>query len=318
MIKYNYINNKINNNIEHFQQSVLTSIPLTGTYNPNIKSGPKTSSSSNGQEDTAPPPIVLPITTNSYVLRSFKKPVSIVPLKNGDVDSDELKNKRLADYRASNKTQAEITKEETKFLGESLTPFSDTYDSNNRGSPVELQNALNACTKYNTGSNPCYGIVIQNTDIGLSPEALQYTSKSYTYQLVKKPSSSDSSDTELLICDPAYYTYIKDTYAKTPVPANCPPPKVDEPEPENNKPTNAPTDTESSGTKSYTYFNAPKAAPPKVPIYKNKLFLIVAAIVLVLMIGGGSYYFMYMKKSDDDDDSLKLLLKKKGGYFFFV
>ena len=310
----NTINKK--NITEHFQQSVLTSIPLTGIYDPNIKSGPQSTSSSNGQADSAPPPTTLPIIRNSYILRSFKKPVQILPIKNRDVDTDALKNTRLAGYNTANKSAADIATEEAKFLDQPLNSFSDTYDSNNQGSSDQLKAALNACTQYSTGPNPCYGIVIENTDINLPPEALKYTSHSYTYQLVTKPQLSGSADIETLICDPAFYTYIKDTYVKTPDPPSCPAKTVTTKSSDNNQSNNEPTHTPSD-VKSFTYFNAPKAGPPKESLLQNKFFLIGVAIVLILIIGGGSYYFMFMKKSDTDD-SYKLLLKKKGGYFFFI
>ena len=316
MVKFIIPNNIIQkNNIEHFQQSVLLSIPLSGTYNPNIKSGPTTSSSSNGQAEADSSSPTLPIITHSYVLRSYKKPVQSIPLKNSDVDTEALKATRLAGYKTANKSAADIATAETEFLKQPLNSFSDTYNSDNMGSPDQLKAALNACTQYSTGANPCYGIVVENTDIQLPEVALKYTSHSYTYQLITKPPSNSSADSESLICDPAFYTYIKDTYAKSPDPPSCPPPKVVSRASDDDQSTNAPARTPSD-VSTFKYFNAPKAAP-KESLLQNKFFLIGVTIALILIVGGGSYYFMFMKKSDTDD-SYKLLLKKKGGYFFFI
>jgi len=305
-----------NNNIEHFQQSVLTSIPLIGTYDPNIKTGTQsTTRTSDSTPDAGPQ---LPVKTNSYLLRSYKKPVSVIPLTNQDVDTPALKNTRIAGYNAQSPRMpaAEQTKAETDFLKQPLNSFTDTYDSDNKGTSAQLQLALNMCTQQTA----CYGIVIENTDINLPAAALQYSSHSYTYKLFKKPELDSSADKEFLICDPAFYTFIKDTSSITPTPPSCPPLQL------SSKSDTSDTSDDSdnifktapSGPKSYTYMNAIKPVPKKT-LLDNKLFVYGLIFVILIIIIGSIYYVMVVKKKEsDDDDSYKLLLKKKGGYFFFV
>ena len=195
--------------IETFDPTVLTRLPsrgrLQGIYDPNASQSSTTSSTStggstNGVPDTPTTPTTPTITGPSsaaiiknFTLRYQKKPATLIPLL------DDSNNP--------------ITFQE--LYGNS--PDEDALQ------PQQLQDALNACTRY----SDCWGIGVQNTNFGIS---IQSSYSNYIFTLMKKPTSG-TANAEYLTCDQTYYTYLKEDYVKSPAPPDCdfapPPPPPD-------------------------------------------------------------------------------------------
>jgi len=184
-----------------------------------------------------------------------------------------------------------------------------------------LNNALFACIKL---KDQCYAVVIQ--DPGDSSGSR--LGDKYTFQLARKPLSNEKnlrSDSESLLCDQKYISYIKNEFDGKPANSNIMPNTIS-------------CDFSPRGAISYSGSannttndpNAPKKDDKPVEIperpYKKPdgppWGIIIGIVVAILLIGGGLYYYFNYVKEDDTPAKIithtSKLIKKKGGYFFFV
>jgi hypothetical protein len=265
--------------LETFDESVLTSVPsgnniLRGVYDP-LASPTRTTTSSTSTStssgtnapvitSTPPPPKTAPTLSSEAIIKNFKlryykKPDNLVPLLDSNND-----------------------------------PISFSYNDRLSGNqPIELQNALNSCTRY----SDCWGITIQNIYHGLN---IRPKGTNYIFKLMKQPTTGDVLN-EYLTCDPSYYTYIKEDFIQSPAPADCiftqtttPPPTVN-------------TITPSSKS---SWINRPKTIPPPEPsIWSNSLVWV--GIISVLFIIGIGIYYVLTKKPIDYTDAIKQIKKIK-------
>ena len=180
-----------------------------------------------------------------------------------------------------------------------------------------FKDALAQCIKY---QDDCYAVVIKNPG---STESR--VGSKYLFELAKKPLSNqknEKSDSESLLCDNTYVSYIKNTRedGRTNIMPNsvaC------------DFSTTAVSYTGSSKVPEKSTSSTPSKSGgiPSKPVKPKKIpwvtIGIVGGIVLILLIGGGIYYYKKQNESEDVPDSSESiptskLIKKQGGYFFFV
>jgi hypothetical protein len=264
----NTLNTFFFQNIEKFNQSVLTSIPLKGIYDPDKPTGPTTTSGVTGSGIASPPP---PTTTPyipsakakiiEYTLRSGKKPNVIIPYPDPKPDPENPgKNLEFSQVFG------------LAILGADGTQ-TGTYDSIQS---EQLQLAFDTCARY----DDCWGITIANGDYGMSAADIALSStQSYFYRLVKKP---NGGDLENLTCDPKYYTYLKNTSVYAYEPNICKP--VANPSDKSIINPNPKKTTSTPSNNSLTapdYFNSPPSAV-KASVFANPI--VIGAIVCVIIV----------------------------------
>jgi hypothetical protein len=243
----------------------------------------------------APPPPPDPKIYANFTLRLNKYPVdsSGKPVFITNYDPDSKTDKPITIYQSPDTNG---TFNETSFT-------------------TSLNGALSECIKR---GDDCYAVIIPEADDPSMPASS--TGTMYTFQLVKKPPAKNASaDSEYMICNQNYATYLKnisngrsnimpntvscDFKSSAPISLGSNIKKSDASKP-------------SSSDSSFDYLNAGKSTKKESLPWG----LIIGVVLAVLIIGGGIYYYYTQVVPANAlplTPSTKVL-KSKGGYFFYV
>jgi hypothetical protein len=323
------------NKIEHFDLSIFPN-RIIGKYNPKIGSSNPPVNSDNGPSTTSPspipsnPPISLPdnsMKSEEFILRSSKLPAdklgNIIPVNTVDPNTNTVTPSVF--YESMDETA--------------------TYNNNTflKG----LNDALSECIKQ---SDICYAVVIKYQPNNAYDSAIYKESDiinkgihtpGYKFELAQKPSSpniNNQNDSESLLCNSLYFTYIRETDSMP----NSKPCRFDTGEIDyegssgNNiiktgsgSGSSTGSTTKSSSKKpklSYKEMGKPKPKPAPFP-----WVMVIGITMGVLFIIGGIYYYYnfgpgapivpvkkIVKKVVKGGLLTSKFIKKSGGYFFFV
>ena len=186
-----------------------------------------------------------------------------------------------------------------------------------------LKNALFECIKL---QDRCYAVVIEDPNDSNSSGSRLGTK--YTFQLARKPLSIEKnlkSDSESLLCNQKYVSYIKNEFDGKPANSNIMPNTIS-----CDFSPNGPIKYSGSANNTTNDPNAPPKDDKPVVIPERPYVkpdgppwgIIIGVVVAILLIGGGLYYYFNFVKEDDTPVKIvahtSKLIKKKGGYFFFV
>jgi len=315
------------NKIEHFDLSFFPNT-ITGSYNPKVKenspgpaSGEEGSTSSGSSSSStkakvtkkssdgttsSPEPEVDHNIYEGFTLRMSKLPAdnfgNIVPIMSVDP--------------STNKTTPSVINSSMDETG--------TYNKNTflKG----LNDALAECIKL---GDVCYAVVIKDPTDRTVPASSM--GKAYKFQLAQKPPANNKNDSESLLCNPLYFTYLKnktstgttnimpdsiacDFSSSGPVTYEGSSKKVQ--------------DTKPTPPKDYSYMNMGKVKPKEAQF---PWAIVIGVTVLLLFIGGGVYYYYnfgpgapiipvkkIVKKVVKGGLLSSKFIKKSGGYFFFI
>jgi hypothetical protein len=300
------------NKIEHFDLSFFPNT-ITGSYDPRIGSSNSPASSQTTSSDSSNPGASAP---NPKIYEGFTLRMSKLPADNFG---------KIIPVMAVDPSTNSITP--SIFLDS----MDDTGTYNKNTFLKGLNDALTECIKL---GDTCYAVVIKDPTDPKVPTSS--TGLAYKFELVQKPTPNDKNDDESLLCNPLYYTYLKNK--TTNGISNIMPNSIDcdfnsgpvqyEGSSGNNKPkTNTDTSTESP-PKDLSYMQMGRVKPKAAPF---PWAIVIGVTICVLFIGGGIYYYYnfgpgaptipvkkIVKKVVKGGFLTSKFIKKSGGYFFFV
>jgi hypothetical protein len=323
----------INNKIEHFNLSFFPN-SITGSYDPKIESSNSPSPAS-GEEGTtssgrsarattsratttssdgttsSSAPEVTPKITGDFTLRMSKLPAdnfsNIIPIMSVDP--------------STNKTTPSVFYESMDETG--------TYNKNTflKG----LNDALSECIKL---GDTCYAVVIKDpTDPSVPTSSFGLAHK---FELAQKPPQNQTNDSEFLLCNSQYITYLKNkttTGFSNLMPNsivcefNSDPVQYEGSFGNNSIKPNS-NITPESPKKEFSYMKMGRVQPKSKPFPWG---ITIGIALCILFIGSGIYYYYnfgpgaptipvkkIVKKVVKGGLLTSKFIRKSGGYFFFI